>query len=394
MDADPHTTRLFPVDMSSPISTLPPELLHEIAAQLGHLPSLVSLALVSHAWNAAATNVMYNGRKFICFWILNGQAPDDTWSKPCQLARTIAARPDLAARITGLSFSMALMGFNMFHPIHETTGPIDIHVASAVEVFRTILHAVPNVATLDLAGARTPEEADAILDAVASVTQAMSRIHSLAVIPRSQRLIKLLAAMPSLRRLDIYQLPRPATTPLPPTTIALRYLCVFKPVTNEEVNILRSSPTQESLEEIGFTPASDDPPRWHGFSSLETIRIVFPAGFGEAAKQSLTTCTVAKAIELKFIGKDVFAMLQEHNILHCLSSSLTKLKISDSSRALVSDYFINWLRTGSTGWPSLRSVELCNPSSVKSVTKEERERVMKEFDEVCEGRGLECRWVS
>lgn len=387
--------------MSSSVPTLPIELYHEIAAQVKDASTLASLCLVSHTWNNASTKPLYQRDIDVIFELDEERNMDDTWSKPCQLQRTIVARPDLAALITGTMVKVLRDNFDeteqaAFHRRDE--------VGAATTVLNSILTNAPGVVALALFDT-VDWMIQMFLDELLSLPDCLSRLQYFETAENHPDLqIAVLQAMPSLLELAVYAFYLHDNDPhYPIPTFALLSLTVKAYLEDVDVCLLAKTINRTSLRRVDFKADKEDAPDWTLFPNLKTVVIAYDQSDEDGqTTDSLATCIVAEfiTIRLTHVNSGDYA-LEDHDILQSLLSSLIFLHLSGTKEPL-SEYVLDWLRDGEDQWPNLRWVKMdAIDASVDgedcalpmTPAREELERVRLACEEVGERRGIEFEWT-
>lgn len=416
MDADPHTTHFFPLDMSSPISTLPVELQHEIAAQGSFTPSLQSLCLVSHAWNEISTPLLYGRQVDVCFDFDHGRRMNVDWSQPCQFARTLVARPDLAALVTGVHFQFETYdyGDSDYSGTHASfEDKQNEYDADVMHQLRTIVGAVTNIVKLSFR-ANDGMFSKAILE-VETCANTLQHLATLDIRGDScniARLLSLSEALPSLTNLRVFNLDVDPSSQLTPesSTLALQSLNVAGHLSDRAVLFLAATPTCHTLRSVKYSyslyrPHDSSTISWHQFINLRSVELVITVGIDgvEHGGTELGTCVAAETVKIRMTQyREHPSVSARHDVLHFLPSSVLFLDFS-SGEDCPSVNFLAWLRDNKEQCPNLRTLRLAKSSLTwkwdyakkqdRLEAEQERQRRYDECEEICERRGIACSWV-
>lgn len=402
--------------MSLSGAAFPHELFHEIAPHVEDTPTIASLCLASHAWNAASTKYLYQRDVDIIFRFTKGSLLGIDKSKPLQLARTVQARPELAAHITGVTISIVQHDNNL--PYRTNNPVIRVDTGPAKEALKTILEAGTSIVAfaVEVVAADdfwAQEVTLACLTELLSCTSRLKGLQRLKVdyctnaIERAQ----LFLATPSLLHLDFqnleFYLPFYPTLP----TSSLRSLILRNDFHNRDAHALASTPSRTSLQSVEFCASVDDPPSWDLFPNLKTVTVFNNNQERGQTATSLATCVAAESITLRLQYRGYGSTtLATTRTLHSLPPSLVSLDLSPITQGLT-QYVLDWLRDGEspnlqirTGeWPNLRKVKMNWVSPQKTRRRlpqrlqeqhEERKQLRLACEEVCKRRGVELEWTE
>lgn len=329
--------------MSTSISSLPAELLREITLHLpDRLSDSTSLCLVSRAWNAIATNRLYKRDVFLVFLFEHHRIMDESWSKPCRLARTLRARPDLAALLTGITVSTDSRKGNK---------ALDLEMPTAFEALRTILEAGINIVSLtfDATDMRdhTATRLKRFVRTITSCSNLLLRLQkvSASYTTRGELVEFFPNALPSLTRLEIDYLDLGCRRNHPPPSWSLRLLIIRRGVGPGNFKLLEASPTCTSLESIHLPMT--DANSWKQFANITTVGVGLGSERWVPPMATLRTFSAATTVILLFDSTSGSAhrllRINHSRILHELPRSVTTLDLSGFNQA-VDDYILDWLR--------------------------------------------------